>query len=741
MGSPWGQRRVEDFYLEHLGSETTRWLVEGAFVPRWSLSADPRIDYLGSSMLVVQDISVVLLLVALARVMSRRPDRGAAGWSRCLVAAVLVSELVALVRWWLLDTFVDGIDLTSDGLRAELLHAPLSFGLLTGVLLALLTTGLPLTRTTGPARATRPSLLRRKEAAAMTTTPQPHMPVGSVPGDVTRYLCAAAYTDEEFADRVVEGVLADEVSAVAPSPGVDLVAVAHHCLAAQEIRRRRDLRLAGAFAVVALLAPLWLLFSALFLSFTANVGRSRTSYATRGRRQPGNRALVSTVITAVVVVPLAFPLGSAIASLPVSGFMSWLLGAYLSGIPAVLASVGAVVFAYVTVVRHDLGIDQLLRTTMTRAAFARRRLPALPLKQWIVNRMAVVKEARDGNVTVYSGYSPFIGYSAAASNWSIAVPLLPSDDHVHKSPRPGGPDVFDVVELVTHVREHLRTVAARGVADTAAASGAPESLGSLTIEDRVFVNGTTIGEDPRFMTTAGLTPAMRLPAEAVEDIMRRPTGAVRHQLAVHVPLWGDDVVPSVFLHFSTEGRTLHLHCGNHVLGPVGAGYHVVDRLRDPLTPERQRGLLADALPRTGPAFFGAPSRALRQARFEARRTRRMVDELTAMEQDPVFDYGARLSLREIATSPVYQNYFQVVDADRVTSAVQRHTLAAIREFLDARGYDTTDFRAQQHTILNQGVIQQGGTSIIGNQAIGTGANATQTVTQQTGPAATAGAQK
>ncbi|ELP66972.1 hypothetical protein ACKI1I_01870 [Streptomyces turgidiscabies] len=741
VGSPWGQRRAEAYYVENFGSETRRRLVEGAFVPRWDLSSDAYIDYVGPNLMIVQDVSVLLLLVALARVMSRSRARGVSGWARCLVAGVLVSEIVALLRWWMLDTFVDGLPLSAEGLRYELLHSALSFGLLAGVLLALLTIGLPPARSSGPARATRPSLLRRKEAATMTTTPQAHMPVGSVPGDVTRYLCAAAYVDEEFADRVVEGVLADEVSAVAPSPGVDLVAVAHHCLAAQEIRRRRDLRLAGAFAVVALLAPLWLLFSSLFLSFTAGVGRSRAGHATRGRRQPGNRALVSTVVTAAVVVPFAFPLGSAIASLPVSGFMSWLLGAYLSGIPAVLASVGAVVFAYVTVVRHELSIDQLLRTTMTRAAFARRRLPALPLKQWIVNRMAVVKEARDGNVTVYSGYSPFIGYSPAASNWSVAVPLLPSDDHVHKSARPGGPDAFDVVELVAHVREHLRTVAARGDADRAAPSVAPESLGSLTIEDRVFVNGTTIGEDPRFMTTAGLTPAVRLPAEAVEEIMRRPTGAVRHHLAVHVPLWGDDVVPSVFLHFSTEGRTLHLHCGNHVLGPVGAGYHVVDRLRDPLTPERQRGLLADALPRTGPAFFAAPSRALRQARFETRRTRRMADELTAMEQDPVFDYGARVSLREIATSPVYQNYFQVVDANRVTSAVQRHTLAAIREFLDARGYDTTDFRAQQQTILNQGVIQQGGTSIIGNQAIGTGANATQTVTRKTGPAATAGAQK
>jgi hypothetical protein len=206
-----------------------------------------------------------------------------------------------------------------------------------------------------------------------------------------------------------------------------------------------------------------------------------------------------------------------------------------------------------------------------------------------------------------------------------------------------------------------------------------------------------------------------------------------------VPLWGGDVVPSVFLHFSTAGMTLHLHCDNRVLGPVDAAYHVVDRLRDPLTPERQRGVMVAALARTGPAFFGAPFHVLRHARFEARHTRRMVDELTAMEQDPVFDYGARLSVREIALSPRYHNYFQVVDAGRITSAVERHTLAAIREFLDTRGYDITDFRSQQQTILNQGLIQQGGMSIIGNQAIGAGASATQNVTQQPGPAADAAA--
>ncbi|MGW0825924.1 hypothetical protein [Streptomyces sp. NPDC002845] len=755
MGSPWAQERVLDLYAANYENRTVRWLVQGAFVPGWAVSPDEYFTNSGESVLVVTDLSVVVLVAALAFSASRLSAHGASGWIRCLAVGVLVSELVTLLRWGLLAAFVDELDLSSGELRSHLLRAPLAFGLAIGVLLALVvglpgirttgSTGLRLTRTVGPrvtgtVGAAKASLRRRKGDVGM-TTPQVHMPVGSMPGDVTRYLCAAAYVDEKFADRVVEDVLADEASAVAPSPDVDLLAVARHCLAAQEIRHRRDLRLAGAFGAVAVLAPLWLVVPAVLLSITAGAARSRPSLATRGQRQPAGGVLVGAGIGAGAAVLCAFLLGVTFSSLPAPGFVSWLLGAYLAGVPAALASIGAVVFAYMTVVRHDLDTDRLLRTTMTRERFAARPLPPVPPREWIANRLAAVKEARDGNVTVYSGFSPFIGYAAAASTWSIAVPLLPADDPVDTGSRTGAdePESFTVAELVDHVREQLRAVAARGGADGTAGAD-PAALGSLTIEDRVFASGTTIGDDGRFMAPDRLAPAARLSPETVEEIMLRPTGTVRHYLAVHVPLWGGDVVPSVFLHFSTEGRTLHLHCRNHVLGPVDAAYHVVDRLRDPLTPERRRGLMMAALPRTAPAFFGAPFRALRHARFEARHTRRIVDELTAMEQDPVFDYGARLSVREMALSPIYHNYFQVVDAGRITSAVERHTLAAIREFLDTRGYDITDFRSQQQTILNQGLIQQGGTSIIGNQAIGAGASATQNVRQQPGPAA-AGAQK
>ncbi|MET7737002.1 hypothetical protein ABZT02_37575 [Streptomyces sp. NPDC005402] len=735
-GSPWVQRPLSDyyvkkFYVELSDDKVLRWLVEAAFLPRWEVSAE---RYGGTSSLVVNDLAVLVLLAGLAFFAKRLSAGRARGPLRCLAAGVLASALANLAWWGMHEAFADDVPLApADTLAKDLLRGALLFGLAVGTLLAILIAGLPGTVKGSVGAVTAPLRRWREGGLGMTTAPV-HMPVGSASGDVTRYLCAAAYVDEGFADRVVEGVLADEAGAVAPSPDVDLVTVVRHCLTAQEMRHRRDQRLTGAFALVAVFAPLWLLFVSLFLSITRQAG-GRPSLATRGRHQPEGRVLVGTAVAAGIAVLLAFCFGVALSSLPTPAFVSWLLGSYLAGVPAALVSVTAMALAYMTVVRHDLAVDRLLRTTMTREAFSRQPRPSVPPRKWMAQRLRAIREAQDGNVTVYSGYTPFLGYASAASQWSIAVPLLPAENPAGRVSRPAGPEPFTVTELVDHARARLRAAATRGVVDAAADGEA--ALGSLVVEDRVFASGTAVGDDERFIRATSLAPVARLSADQVERIMERPTGAVRHCLAIHVPLWGGDVVPTVFLHFSTEGGTLHLHCSNHVLGPVRADYHVVDRLRGPLSPAARRGLLLDAVPGTGRAFFAAPSRALRQARFEERHSRRMVDELKALEQDPGYDFGARLSVRELAMSPNYQNYFQVVDAARITSLVERHTLAMIREFLDTRGYDITDFRAQQQTILNQGLIQQGGTSIIGNQAIGTGATAHQHVPQQSGAAAPA----
>src|SRR5207249_3151997 len=78
------------------------------------------------------------------------------------------------------------------------------------------------------------------------------LPVPGKPSITTRYLCAAAHLDDQFARRVVRQIVDEPHRAVAPSPGVDLPIVIRHCLAARERVRARDLVLSA--LVVPLLA-------------------------------------------------------------------------------------------------------------------------------------------------------------------------------------------------------------------------------------------------------------------------------------------------------------------------------------------------------------------------------------------------------------------------------------------------------------------------------------------------------
>lgn len=569
-------------------------------------------------------------------------------------------------------------------------------------------------------------------------------PVGTEPGDVTRYLCTAAYVDERFADRVADEVLADELGAIAPSVGVDLTAVVRHCLKAKELRYGRDLKLVGSFAAVVIFGPAWLAFAAL-LSFAGRaetLGTGGIPGSPRGRNQKtGTTAVARVAISLIVLVLLAFMVGVTLSSLPLPGLVRWLFGAYLGGVPAVLALIGAMAFGYLTVKNYEFEIDQLLRTTMSREAFTGQAPPAAPAQQpsWITERLTMIGEAQAGNVTVYSGYTPFVGYANAVSSWSLTVPLLPARDA--GMPR-GEPEAFTTVEVVDYLRERLRTIGD----NLPEPDGEHGIFAALSIEDRVFVSGTTVGDDNRFTPEtrvppssrlADLIPAPKLSQNALTDIMRHPTGTARHYLGVHVPLWGGDVVPSVFLHFSVTDRTLHLNCSNHILGPVAEIYHLADVLPEELTPERRQSLLLAALPRTFHAVIRAPFAVLHHLQYETRHTKRIDHDLAAIEQDPLFDHGARVSIREMALSSHYHNYFQVLDARRIVSAVERHTFAALRDFLDTRGFDITDFQSQQSTILNNGIIQQGGVSVVGNQAVGTNSSATQNVNQPTGNSASA----
>lgn len=169
--------------------------------------------------------------------------------------------------------------------------------------------------------------------------------------DLTRYLCAAAYLDREYARSLIKQVAAQPHLGVAAAPACDVPVVLRHAYLANARRHSRDLVLTVLF-LLAFVFAFW-------------VGH------------PG--------ITLLVL------------------FLSW-----------------------VTVLSFELSTKygrhlQSLRPDRFDPAAA-----PLPLNADVAARLRQIGEYADGNVTAYSGYSPFIGYGSELDSWSLTFDVTTS---------------------------------------------------------------------------------------------------------------------------------------------------------------------------------------------------------------------------------------------------------------------------------------------------------------------------
>src|SRR5215203_198579 len=84
---------------------------------------------------------------------------------------------------------------------------------------------------------------------------RPPRPDGEPLQNTTRYLCAAAYLDRKFRDRMITEFIDHERRAVVPSFGFDLEPVVLHCLRARRLILFRDLALLALTLSILLAAP------------------------------------------------------------------------------------------------------------------------------------------------------------------------------------------------------------------------------------------------------------------------------------------------------------------------------------------------------------------------------------------------------------------------------------------------------------------------------------------------------
>lgn len=410
--------------------------------------------------------------------------------------------------------------------------------------------------------------------------------------------------------------------------------------------------------------------------------------------------------------------------LAVTLLLSILLAVLLSPWLLAIGFIVAFVFVLLDQKWHRSAIFHRLR----RASFCNQPNPPEVPEPWVVDRLADIDAAQRGNVTVYADYSPFIGYGGSETSWSFALPIAPAKGI---DGRTTSEDIipFTTAELTDCIRLTLSSLAQRSKADAVG-----EYLEGLRVEDRVFVNGACLDVNGPFLLDRTEPPTTSLSAQEISEIAADPRGLARHYICAHVPSWDGQIVASIFLRFSTDGYIIYTECAHAILAPVGAEFLPEELSTDEIDFQKGSSLCAESLANVVPMLVRSPWRVIRSINFSSDCASRAEDLRKRAAEDLGFNYGASVSVRELFIDTHYQNYYQLADASKHLNILDRHTLEALAVFLEEHHVDTTDLRNRQTAILNEGVIQTGGISNIGAQAVGSGALASQNSLRSTAQA-------
>lgn len=315
-----------------------------------------------------------------------------------------------------------------------------------------------------------------------------------------------------------------------------------------------------------------------------------------------------------------------------------------------------------------------------------------PLNDDIAARLRQIGSYAGGNVTTYSGYSPFIGYGVELDSWSLAFDVTTSG-RAGVTPRD-----FEVTELYAHIADRLGTLV----------------LPCLEIEERLFVDGGSLLGDSRFLSHPLGRPVARIPFDQLDALKRTPEEGARPYLAVHSTGWGGELVTSLFLRFVRSDSSLFVEAVPTVLFPLLDRYRVIDTLM-PRPPLRDLAkLVSETLVSTVFVLLASPARAV--AGFApdywmSWRLRRQEKLITRLRR---FDYGARLSVRRQAAAADHHRYFQKADSGMVLKTVEKRVLDALVEFAEAHDIDAGGLIQRQEMIINNGIIAAEGARVEGN---------------------------
>jgi hypothetical protein len=546
--------------------------------------------------------------------------------------------------------------------------------------------------------------------------------------DTTRYLCAAAHMDDDFADDAVREYLIEDTRPAPETPGVNVATVLAEAIAARTRRKLRDIGLILLMLGFCVLAPVAWVASWIVVACLVSV----PSVLSAMKRRPSAAKMVLYVLGAVggfaalsLLVPVldllpsdgssssGYPFDSSPSyynELPESTTDGWVVGTVV----VMVAILAVVVADRFTVWRHlhdrfwPNRLTELTPWTRDRTLFQfSSDRQVAQLDRYANPRVTMKAGETDGApvpVIVYRDFVPFVGAGVPVEPWSIAVPLKRL------------PDAEPTVELTT---DSLYREIRGEVTSLREATGLTPGrrLLGLDLGEQVIVSADELVDhlaDPTstdFLGGIGVAPYSMVSRERADEIRTDPLEWARYYQCYRVETWDRDLVVTVFVHVAVGTGALYVEWTPCVLRPVKRKFQAIDTMpRSPWRPAWRAIVDLLKLPVSIPL-----------------RVRSVFSFLRPLPQDHGMvvpaAYGSAASLRELAADGDVHNYFQLADVDRYLKVMEGRLVLAVSRMMRAAGYSAAAFDEQAAAVVNNNVAIVGSA---GNVVVGSGNTVTTT---------------
>ena len=450
----------------------------------------------------------------------------------------------------------------------------------------------------------------------------------------TRYLAAAAHTDAEFRQAVLNHIHHGEFRCKAPEFGVDENVIIEQCRSAA---RRRKLRDASLLAVVLVFA-----------------------------------------ITSQSVGELSYVLDE-------PELLGEYVNLYLPDFALLLLAGVAILFGERLIFEH-----LTLRKRFARSPVESAKHPAPD--------MAKPRQ----NLVVYGGYSPFVGSGLTLRDWSFAINLQKTAEGGDSHDKHDDVSVAGLIDAIRTRLDHL-------------------AIPGLDHYHVLFADGRYVREDARLMSSPYKLPPRHIPEPLVMECGTDDETCRRTYLCIAVTDWSGEMVLTSYLRIKRGKSHLFAEASHFILPPLKQRYYDLNSMNPMLRLKHLTRWILSAVVTAPFALALSPFfvlAALNEPLLHWRIARQTRKEI---RNNPMFNFGALTSIRQIGAENRFRVYFQQLDRDMHRKTTEQCVIDAIVDYLEQHGVDTSDIRERRTAILNTGVMISGGVVNAQSVVAGTGA--------------------